>query len=62
MSMFVTVFAQPGRSEESCMSTREHGRQWEAGTRFAGMYDNDPVAEVPEDKKEKVLGGRGSVA
>ncbi|CAE7794340.1 HEXO3 [Symbiodinium sp. CCMP2592] len=24
------------------------------------MYDNDPVAEVPEDKKEKVLGGRGS--
>jgi len=26
---------------------------------WQGMYDNDPVAEVPEDKKEKVLGGEG---
>lgn len=26
---------------------------------WRGMYDNDPVAEVPEDKREKVLGGEG---
>ena len=36
----------------------DHGKS--ACARFAGMYDNDPVAEVPEDKREKVLGGRGS--